>query len=75
MMEKQKDNIDFKAMVTMRKGSIQQQWGNIEDEYFVEDNVDRLVERIQDKYGGTKEEILNKIKEIAAESTPQDYQE
>jgi uncharacterized protein YjbJ (UPF0337 family) len=74
-MEKQKDNIDFKAMVTMRKGSIQQQWGNIEDEYFVEDNVDRLVERIQDKYGGTKEEILNKIKEIAAESTPQDYQE
>jgi uncharacterized protein YjbJ (UPF0337 family) len=74
-MEKQKDNIYFKAMVTMRKGSIQQQWGNIEDEYFVEDNVDRLVERIQDKYGGTKEEILNKIKEIAAESTPQDYQE
>jgi len=75
MMEKQKDNIDFDAVVTMRKGSIQQQWGDIEDEYFVEDNVDRLVERIQDKYGGSKEEILNKIKEIAAESTPQDFQE
>ena len=74
-MEKQKDNIDFDAVVTMRKGSIQQQWGDIEDEYFVEDNVDRLVERIQDKYGGSKEEILNKIKEIAAESTPQDFQE
>ena len=74
-MEKQNDNIDFDAVVTMRKGSIQQQWGDIEDEYFVEDNVDRLVERIQDKYGGSKEEILNKIKEIAAESTPQDFQE
>ncbi len=74
-MEKQKDNINFDAVVTMRKGSIQQQWGDIEDEYFVEDNVDRLVERIQDKYGGSKEEILNKIKEIAAESTPQDFQE
>ncbi|MFP4457013.1 MAG: hypothetical protein ACLFPS_05080 [Clostridia bacterium] len=64
-MEKQKDNIDFKAIVTMRKGSIQQQWGHIEDEYFVEDNVDGLVERIQDKYGGSKEEILDKIKEMA----------
>lgn len=59
------DDIHYEGLVTMRKGSIQQQWGDIEDEYFVEDNVGLLVERIQDKYGGTKEDIFNKIKEIA----------
>lgn len=64
-MEKQKDNIDFDAVVQMKRASIQQQWGRIEDEWNVDDNVDQLVERIQDKYGGSKEEILGKIKEIA----------
>lgn len=64
-MEKQKDNIDFDAVVQMKRASIQQQWGRIEDEWNVDDNVDQVVERIQDKYGGSKEEILGKIKEIA----------
>lgn len=74
-MEKQKDNIDFDAVVQMKRGSIQQQWGHLEDEWNVDDNVDRIVERIQDKYGGSKEDILAKLKEIAAEDVPIEFEE
>jgi len=63
---KEKDT-NLQGEVLQTKGSIQQPWGEMsnEDYIFVEDNLNKIVERLQDKYGGTKEEVLAKIKAIA----------
>ncbi len=65
-MAKEKDT-NLQGEVLQTKGSIQQPWGEMsnEDYIFVEDNLNKIVERLQDKYGGTKEEVLAKIKAIA----------
>ncbi len=48
------------------KGKIKQQWGKLTDDEIAETqgNTDELVGKIQQKYGGTKEEIRQRLNEL-----------
>ncbi len=48
------------------KGKVKQTWGKLTDDEILESqgNMDMLVGKIQEKYGGTKEEIRQRLNEM-----------
>ncbi|MBI2954336.1 MAG: CsbD family protein [Chloroflexi bacterium] len=56
----------FKGRWNELKGKVRQRWGELTDDEIAQTqgNLDQLVGRIQQKYGGTKEEIRRQLESM-----------
>lgn len=56
----------FKGRWTEMKGKVKERWGQLTDDEITETqgNLDQLAGKIQQKYGGTKEDIRRQLESM-----------
>ncbi len=59
---------EMKGKLTEFRGRVRQKWGQLTDDEIAESQGDRDIRagKIQQKYGGTKEEIRRQLDDMAA---------
>ncbi len=59
---------EFKGKLTEFRGKVKQKWGQLTDDDIAESEGDRdvLAGKIQQKYGGAKENIRRELDDLAA---------